>query len=213
MYCVALVDPRDRTTARFRLDFVARVEEPRSRLRILLHVAEFVMTVMRTCLCWLFAALLAGGCATHAPPEQHAPERAVPHHTPSPPARIDAASQRCLALTMYWEARGEGRRGMQAVGAVVLNRVADPRFPSSVCGVVYQGGETPPCQFSWWCDGRSDRPTQRAAWTSSLALATELLSRTLRDPTGGALFFSGKSIRQPRQRVRTAQIGNHAFYR
>jgi spore germination cell wall hydrolase CwlJ-like protein len=102
---------------------------------------------------------------------------------------------------------------MQAVGAVVLNRVADPRFPNTVCGVVYQGGEKPPCQFSWWCDGRSDRPTQRKAWDSSLALASQLLTRALQDPTHGALFFSGKSIRQPKQRIRTAQIGNHAFYR
>ncbi len=102
---------------------------------------------------------------------------------------------------------------MQAVGAVVLNRVADSRFPNNVCAVIYQGGEKPPCQFSWWCDGRSDRPTQHAAWKKSLSLASELLNGTLRDPTYGALFFSRKEVRQPSQRTRTAMIGAHVFYR
>jgi spore germination cell wall hydrolase CwlJ-like protein len=164
----------------------------------------------RSCLT-LFAVLLIAGCATRAPPEQREP--AVPPARTPPTVKIDAASQRCLALTMYWEARGEGRRGMVAVGAVVLNRVADPRFPHTVCEVIYQGGESPPCQFSWWCDGRSDRPTQRTAWTTSLALAADLLKGIVRDPTHGALYFSQISIPQPPQRIRTAQIGNHAFYK
>jgi spore germination cell wall hydrolase CwlJ-like protein len=175
---------------------------------------------MARALLWsLVAALLAAGCATHAPPAPRAPaytptpEYTRPRHAPPPVGKIDPASQRCLALAMYWEARGEGQKGMEAVGAVVLNRVADPRFPNTVCGVVYQGGEKPPCQFSWWCDGRSDRPTHREVWNSSLALASQLLTGSLHDPTRGALYFSQKSIRQPPQRVRTAQIGNHAFYR
>ncbi len=184
-------------------------------------VSRFESSISGGWLSALAAVLLIAGCATQAPREQRKPERAASR--PAPPAAvkpaapksavINATSQRCLALTLYWEARGEGRLGMQAVGAVVLNRVADPRFPKTVCGVVYQGGETPPCQFSWWCDGRGDRPTQRAAWASSLTLASQLLNGSLRDPTHGALFFSRKSIRQPPQRVRTAQIGNHAFYR
>lgn len=169
----------------------------------------------RGCLLALIAALLTNGCATRAP----APvaSRYVPPapstHAPPRTARVDPTSQHCLALTLYWEARGEGRHGMEAVGAVVLNRVADRRFPNTVCGVVYQGGEKPPCQFSWWCDGRSDRPTQRSSWNTSLALASQLLTGTVRDPTHGALYFARKSIRQPPQRIRTAQIGNHAFYR
>jgi spore germination cell wall hydrolase CwlJ-like protein len=171
----------------------------------------------RTRLATLLAALLIAGCASHAPPEHREPGSSVPtapeHVPPQARAKIDPESQRCLALTMYWEARGEGKRGMEAVGAVVLNRVADPRFPHTVCGVIYQGGERPPCQFSWWCDGRSDRPTQRSAWTASLALAAEMLKGTVPDPTHGALYFSEISIPQPPQRIRTAQIGNHAFYK
>lgn len=126
---------------------------------------------------------------------------------------IDPQMQHCLALTMYWEARGEGRRGMVAVGSVVLNRVADDRFPSTACAVVYQGGETPPCQFSWWCDGKSDRPTNRLVWGSTLSLAEEMLTDRPRDPTRGALFFHNTSVRKPWRRERTARVGNHVFYR
>ena len=114
---------------------------------------------------------------------------------------------------MYWEARGEGRRGMLAVGSVVLNRVDDHRFPDNACGVVFEGGETPPCQFSWWCDGKSDRPTHKGLWHDSLALADELLTDRPPDPTRGALFFHNTSIQKPWQRQKTARIGNHLFYR
>jgi len=126
---------------------------------------------------------------------------------------VDAGSKQCLALAMYWEARGEGREGMKAVGSVVLNRVQDARFPDSACEVVYQGGETPPCQFSWWCDGKSDRPTHAAIWESSLRIASEMLTDRPVDATHGALFFHNTSLRNPWQRTRTARIGNHIFYR
>jgi len=124
-------------------------------------------------------------------------------------------SARCLALALYWEAKSEGREGMLAVASVVLNRVAHPAFPSSVCAVVRQGGEQPPCQFSWWCDGKSDRPTEAQAWSLAQRLAKKTLADPPPDRTHGALFFHNTSIATPwlRKRVRTAQIGRHIFYR
>ena len=125
----------------------------------------------------------------------------------------------CLALTMYWEAKAEGRAGMLAVAAVVLNRVADPKFPGSVCGVVRQGGQQPPCQFSWWCDGKSDQPTEADAWSCAEGLARTLLAdpakAAQRDPTRGALFFHSARISTPWvvPRQRTVRIGHHIFYR
>ncbi|MGH6914194.1 MAG: cell wall hydrolase, partial [Geminicoccales bacterium] len=114
-----------------------------------------------------------------------------------------------------WEARTEGRAGMLAVASVVLNRVAHPAFPSSVCAVVRQGGEQPPCQFSWWCDGKSDRPTEAQAWSLAQRLAKAALANPPPDRTQGALFFHNTSIATPwvQKRVRTAQIGRHVFYR
>jgi spore germination cell wall hydrolase CwlJ-like protein len=139
---------------------------------------------------------------------------------PAPPAAAATTEPRheavqCLALAMYWEAKAEGREGMLAVASVVLNRVAHPQFPNTVCGVVEQGGETPPCQFSWWCDGASDRPTEARAWQLAQTLARDSLSRAPRDVTKGALFFHNTSIASPwvRPRVRTVQIGRHIFYR
>ena len=128
-------------------------------------------------------------------------------------SKADARTQRCLAQVMYWEARGEGRQGMVAVASVVLNRVEDNRFPNSVCGVVYQGGESPPCQFSWWCDGKTDYPSNQTKWAESLSLADTIIAARPRDPTDGALFYHNTSIKDPWNRQRTARIGSHIFYR
>jgi spore germination cell wall hydrolase CwlJ-like protein len=121
----------------------------------------------------------------------------------------------CLALALYWEARGETRRGMIAVGWTILNRAQSRHFPATPCAVVYQGGERPPCQFSWWCDGKSDRPRYRNSWIQARVVAAELLVDPPPDPTGRALFYHSTSIGVPwtRKRTRTARIGNHIFYR
>jgi spore germination cell wall hydrolase CwlJ-like protein len=137
---------------------------------------------------------------------------------PQPSAAATEPSRdatQCLALALYWEAKAEGPEGMLAVASVVLNRVADPQFPDTVCDVVKQGGEEPPCQFSWWCDGASDRPTETRAWRLAQSLARSSLSQPPRDLTDGALFFHNTSIATPwvRRRERTVQIGRHIFYR
>ncbi|NKB99594.1 MAG: hypothetical protein GKR90_14010 [Pseudomonadales bacterium] len=123
-----------------------------------------------------------------------------------------APEQQCLALAIYWEARGEGAAGMYAVGSVVVNRVSDERFPDTVCRVVKQGGESPPCQFSWWCDGKSDRPTDIASWKQAMEIADKLLHSRRYTRTRGALYFHSTAV-QPRWRLkRVAKIGNHIFY-
>jgi hypothetical protein len=62
----------------------------------------------------------------------------------------------CMSLNLYFEARGEEVQGQIAVAEVTLNRVASPAFPDDICGVILQENEDG-CQFSWWCDGRSDQ--------------------------------------------------------
>lgn len=155
-----------------------------------------------------------GACAAAPPPiNDVSASGQVQNYSVSSGNRVSSQARHCVALAMYWEARGEGDQGMLAVGSVVLNRVADERFPDSVCGVVYQGGERPPCQFSWWCDGKSDQPKNGALWVSSLGLAEELLTARPQDPTGGALFFHSTAIQPSWRRERTTRIGNHVFYR
>lgn len=160
----------------------------------------------------LILAIGAAGCAetrvTPAPQSSTFVER---RHV-EPAVR---RQQECMALAMYWEARGEGRRGMEAVGWTILNRVYSPHFPSTPCEVVYEGGERAGCQFSWYCDGKSDRPRDWDSWQHAMLVAGDLLTRPGADPTGGALFFHADSIATPwrRDRLRTAQIGGHVFYR
>lgn len=163
-------------------------------------------------------ALLLAGCAGNPPPPQSPPATSsVPAEVVSHPAPITprpaSGAQHCVALAMYWEARGEGRQGMAAVGAVIDNRVKSSAFPNDHCSVVYQGGETPPCQFSWWCDGKSDRPASQSQWALALGTAEDLLAGRINDPTNGALFFHSTTIRRPWDRTQTARIGGHVFYR
>lgn len=165
----------------------------------------------------MLGVTVLSGCVTPAPKSPPVKSHIIitkPNRA-SISTQVNEDARMCLGLAMYWEARGEGGRGMRAVGSVVLNRVMSQHFPNSVCGVVYEGGETPPCQFSWWCDGKSDRPLNRAQWQATLKVADKLLSNQTHDPTGGALFFHNTSVRSSfhRTRQRTAQIGNHIFYR
>ncbi|MGD9507752.1 MAG: cell wall hydrolase, partial [Geminicoccaceae bacterium] len=121
-----------------------------------------------------------------------------------------ASDIRAMALNMYHEARGEGEIGMLAVGWVVLNRMADKAYPSTVSEVVYQG-----CQFSWVCDGRSDRPREPRAWRKALKLAATLLGGAGPDPTRGAMWYHADWVRDPGFGPRVSQvmrIGRHIFY-
>lgn len=134
-----------------------------------------------------------------------------------PATAKDAEAHRCLALTLYHEARSEGREGMEAVGWVVLNRVTSPKFPNGICKVVHQGGPKPPCQWSWWCDGKSDRPTSAKSWALARSVADDLLSASPpADPVAGALYFHRDSLTRPNwleNREQTAHLGHHIFYR
>ncbi|ADE15048.1 cell wall hydrolase SleB [Nitrosococcus halophilus Nc 4] len=135
---------------------------------------------------------------------------------PSQATNLNEKEVRCLALNLYWEARSEGREGMVAVGWVVLNRMDDSRYPATVCSIVYQGGESPPCEWNWWCDGRSDRPREKEAWKKAQKVAQLLLTHPPPDPTQGALWYHHTSTKTPpwlRKRKRTALIGKHVFYR
>ena len=123
----------------------------------------------------------------------------------------------CLALNIYFEARGEPDAGRLAVGHVVMNRVSDRRYPGKVCAVVRQGGEKVRnrCQFSWWCDGRSDRPRDRRAWKQSKAIATRVYWGLSEDITGGALWYHAVYVRPAWRKVLVPArtIGRHIFYR
>jgi spore germination cell wall hydrolase CwlJ-like protein len=122
----------------------------------------------------------------------------------------------CLALNIYFEARSETFRGRKAVAAVTLNRLQSERFPKTVCEVVRQGGDESlhRCQFSWWCDGRSDHPRDSRSWASAVTLAEAVLRHGVKDPTRGALWYHADYVRPfwRREKRRVAVIGRHIFY-
>lgn len=130
-----------------------------------------------------------------------------------PRAHGDAQFQ-CLAQTIYHEARGESLQGQVAVAEVVLNRMDDPRFPKTICGVVGQGGRGG-CAFSWTCDGRPDEAKDRAAWDQAARIARAMIDGAPRRLTDGATFFHTHGVRPTwtRSYQRTARIGAHTFYR
>jgi len=121
----------------------------------------------------------------------------------------------CLARSIYWEARGEGDAGMEAIANVIMNRTGQEGFPNTICGVVKQGQEQGACQFSWWCDGRSDDATEEEPYSHAKEIARKALNRQLRDRTGGALYFHNRkqAPKWSRKYIRTVGIGEHVFYK
>ena len=84
---------------------------------------------------------------------------------------------KCLAQAIYFEARGESKKGQLAVGRVVLNRVKSRVYPDTICGVVFQNDHRRnACQFSFACDGKSDEATEKKAWNEARARARELIA-------------------------------------
>ena len=127
-----------------------------------------------------------------------------------PEPRQRGPEWKCLATALYFEARGEPVKGQFAVAEVILNRVADPRYPDSVCAVVNQD-----CQFSYTCDGKPERIRERAAFDRAGKIADLMLRGGARALTGGATHFHTRGVRPDwsRRLPRTAQIGDHLFYR
>jgi len=132
------------------------------------------------------------------------------------PVATGDAQWRCLSEALYFEARGESVMGQFAVAEVILNRVDSVRFPGSVCRVIHQGtGKLLQCQFTYTCDGRSEKISETAIWQQVGKVARLMLDGKPRDLTGNATHYHTKSVnpRWSRDFSRTATIGAHYFYR
>jgi len=122
----------------------------------------------------------------------------------------------CLALNIYFEARYEPEEGRRAVAHVVLNRVADRRWPDNACAVIAQGWPDAGrlCQFSWYCDGRSDIPREGVRWRDANLLAERVFWGRSKDPTDGAFWYHADYVSPwwSKKLRRGATIGHHIFY-
>ena len=137
----------------------------------------------------------------------------------------------CLAMNIYHEARNESLAGKVAVVLVTMNRVADDRFPNTICDVVHEGrhyynkrlGRHFPkknqCQFSWYCDGKRDTPANKRAYAYSVALAKYFLQRSMSfiDYTEGATHYHADYVKpwwsKHKKFIKTVKIDSHLFYR
>lgn len=122
----------------------------------------------------------------------------------------------CLAEAVYYEARSESTAGQMAVAEVVLNRVADSRYPNTVCDVVYQGHyRSTGCQFTFTCDGSKRRAPRGRSWDRSRAVALHVSLGLARERTGNATHYHTYYVDPywSAGLVETRTIGSHIFYR
>lgn len=121
-----------------------------------------------------------------------------------------AKEQQCLALNIYHEARGEPVLGQIAVANVTLNRVADSRWPSTVCEVVYQ-----PKQFSWTHMIEDHTPRKGDNWNIAQDIARGVLAGEDEDVTDGAVYYHADYVNPVwnRNLTITIVIGAHIFYK
>jgi spore germination cell wall hydrolase CwlJ-like protein len=127
----------------------------------------------------------------------------------------------CLAEAIYFEARNQPLLGQIAVAVVIKNRMKDPRWPSTACGVVHDGRYwkgnpvRDRCAFSYWCDGKSERPRETAAWTLALGIAKQVLTVDLTvEGLEEATHYHALSVtpRWSRTLDHCGTIGEHKFY-
>ncbi|HEU5275648.1 MAG TPA: cell wall hydrolase [Xanthobacteraceae bacterium] len=145
------------------------------------------------------------------------------HHPKSPAERLGlmgrarAKAEKCLANAVYFEARAEPVRGQVAVAQVVMNRVFSGYYPNNVCGVVYQNAHRRfACQFSFACDGASERVDEPDAWKRAKEIARDTLDGKLWLPdVGKATHYHAYWVRPiwVREMHKLDRIGVHTFYR
>jgi spore germination cell wall hydrolase CwlJ-like protein len=130
--------------------------------------------------------------------------------------RVRLAEENCLARAIYFEARSESAMGQLAVAKVILNRVKDPNYPNTICGVVYQGsGRRNSCQFSFACDGMPDDVRQPGAWSHAKQIAQRAISGTDNLKVMSTATNYHADYVRPRwshNMKKLVKIGRHIFY-
>lgn len=135
----------------------------------------------------------------------------------------DRKQIQCLADNVFFEARGEDRRGQIAVAMVTMNRVNSGQFADDVCGVVQQKVRST-CQFSWWCDvtlktkamRRQHLAEERDLYNKVYTVAIEVYKnhKKMQDVTKGAMFYHASYVSPGwKKSQRTVTIGQHVFYK
>jgi spore germination cell wall hydrolase CwlJ-like protein len=135
--------------------------------------------------------------------------------------KLATSEKLCLTQAIYHEARGESETGQWAVANVIINRAMSKKYPSTLCGVVFQNADQGfhHCQFTFACDGQSDMGTERGAWTRAARMANAAYQefRTGDRPgvlPNSALYYHTTAVDPDWSNSfrRVAEIGHHVFY-
>lgn len=122
----------------------------------------------------------------------------------------------CLSEAIYYEARSEDTLGQMAVAEVVMNRVANPHYPKTVCGVVFQGQyRQTGCQFTFTCDGSRAVKPRGVEWDRARDIALHVLLGLNTPVTNAATHYHTDYVNPywAAGLVETKIIGTHIFYR
>jgi len=134
-----------------------------------------------------------------------------------PPSVFSSDEQQCLATGIYFEARGESVKGQAAVAQVILNRVRNPAYPKTICGVVYQNEDwRNACQFSFACDNVKERVNSPEHWRIARQVAMAVTAGKIWLPeVGSATHYHAVYVRPKwaAEMVKVGRIGMHIFYR
>lgn len=141
---------------------------------------------------------------------------------------ISDSDRVCLAQNIFFEARNQAITGQVAVAWVTLNRYESDRYPNSICGVVHQANKDKQgkivkhkCQFSWYCDGKSDRipnnVVAQRAWEDAQLIAKVVLldwARGKASPVKQATMYHATYVKPYWRKsfTQVAQIEDHIFY-
>lgn len=121
-------------------------------------------------------------------------------------AKTTASSDvQLMARAINGEARGEPYEGQVAVGAVILNRVKDSRFPNSIAGVIYQSGA-----FTAVADGQINAPISEGS--TVYKAAQDAMNGW--DPTSGCVYYFNPNTATNKwiwSRPLVTTIGKHRF--
>lgn len=118
----------------------------------------------------------------------------------------------CMALNIYFEARSEPLVGQLGTAHTVMNRMASPKYPDDACSVIYQHK-----QYSWYSDGKSDKPKDTTAYLEATILAQRVLAGDTLDITEGAMWYHADYVEpywaDPQHVEFVVKLGKHLFYR
>jgi spore germination cell wall hydrolase CwlJ-like protein len=132
-------------------------------------------------------------------------------------------SAHCLSMNIYHEARNDGITGQRAVAWATMNRVSSDKYPDTICDVVYQAEFNEngipfknKCQFSWFCDGKSDDVKDQAAWRVAERIAEEVMNTYGKetDPTNGSIMYHAYYVTPywAASYEKQVRIDSHIFY-